>query len=173
MVWLQKLWRMNQGFRTTQRPCRALALCLDGPSGQTPASRATHRTCSCCPLPLLLLTLMLLGSQQGSQGVPQAALSGTIWSLLAAQTAVFYLLLGQGNMDCILGAAHKLINYSFWHSYSLGHQSRLTKRFEKWILYVLVKIWHPFGDTDSVFVLAFQFVLYHKFPMAVKANTTM
>lgn len=164
---------MSQGFRTTQRSRCALAPCLDGPSRQTPAFRATYRTCGCCLLLLLLLTLMLSRSQQESHWVPWMVPSGTIWSLLAAQTAVPHLLSGKDKMDCFLGAAHKLINYSFWPSYSLWHQSRLKKRFEKWLVKVLVKISHPFGETDSVFVLGFQFVHCHKFPMAVKANTTM
>lgn len=46
---------------------------------------------------------------------------------VSGQTAAPHLLLGQGNMDCILGAADKLISYSFWPSYSLGHQSRLKR----------------------------------------------
>lgn len=125
MVWLQKLWRISQGFRTTQRSCCALAPCLDRPSRQTPASRATYRTCGCCPLLLLLLALMRFRSQQDSHWGPWMAPSRTTWSLLAAQTAVPHLLSGKDKMDCILGAAHKLTNYSFWPSYSLWQQSRL------------------------------------------------
>lgn len=70
---------------------------------------------------------MFLRSQWGLQGVPQGCTLRDYLVPISGQTAVPHLLLGQGNMDCILGAAHKLISYSFWPSYSLGHQSRLKR----------------------------------------------
>lgn len=166
-------WRVSQGFRTAQRPCHAFVPpFFDGLSGWTLASGATYRTCDCCPLPLLTLTLFRSwGAHKESPRLHPQGL------FVPAQTVSIHFYLGQSDMDYTLGAALKFISFVFWSSYSLGHQSKLNikkkkNRFEK-LLHALVKIWHPFGYTESVFMLAFQLVLYHRFPMAVKTNTTM